>query len=243
LVGVAAPDPFEFRGTRFNFGTARGVHEDVDWYAALLSNELAPDDLDLTVLTARSETTRDLLRRKLESLRDGLGPTDTFVLVLVGHGFQVDDDNGDELDGKDEVFAAADGPVADDFFAELWAPLPSTASVVVLADTCSSDSIGIAGGSPINEHIHVPVGGPSRLSLAASMQFEEAGTVRVRDKSRGVMSQALEDAWQYIEASRTSYLAWFREAAQLVAVRRPRQHPQLRYLGPDADLLLRAPFR
>lgn len=242
LVGVSNPDPFEFRGQRFNFGTAQGVRGDLDWYAALLSNQIPADELSLTILDEKSEVSVSSLRRRLTSLTQTLKPTDTFILVLVGHGFQALDDNHDESDGKDEIFAAGDGPIADDFFAALWAPLDETCSVIVFADTCSSDSVGIAGGGPVSEHVFVPVRGPSRLSLAASSAAEDAGTVRVLDKERGVMSKALQDAWEHIPAARTSYLAWFREAAQLVAVRRPVQHPQLRYLGQDLGLLIQQPF-
>ena len=45
-----------------------------------------------------------------------------------------------------------------------------------------------------------------------------------------------------VAGAQESYLAWFRNAAELVAARGYRQRPQLRYLGPDTELLVRKPF-
>jgi hypothetical protein len=163
-----------------------------------------------------------------------------FVLVLCGHGFQAPDDDGDEPDQLDEVFAAADGPIADDFFGELWTGLDG--DVVAVVDTCSADSLSIKGGRDVEPVKRFTAAGPRRLSIAASMAWEKAAEVRTRKGIRGVLSVALQDAWELIPESRTSYLTWFLEAARLLAVRRPQQHPRLRYLGPDEELLNRVPF-
>lgn len=241
VIGVANPQPFDFRGRHFAFATARGVMQDVDWYAGLISRRITANDLTLVQLTEPDQTRAVPLRQTLSRLAQTVSAGDTFILVLIGHGFQVKDDDGDEIDGLDEVFAAQDGPIVDDDFAKLWQPMDASASVVIFADTCSSDGLGLRGAEPPNEHVVVPAAGPSRLCLSASMQMEKASTVPSRNNFRGVMSLALEDAWA-VSGSRISYENWFRQAAEFVAVRAQRQHPQLRYLGPDRGLLTRAPF-
>ncbi len=240
LVGVPAPKPFTFRGRRFSFDPSDGVAGDLDWYAALLANQIAPSSLSLNVFDQAASTTAANLLTSLRRLASSVKSGDTFVLVLVGHGFQVPDDNGEEQDGCDEVFAASDGPVTDDHFAAVWQSMPADSSVVVFADTCSSDSLGILGGGPPNVIVTTGTPGPSRLSIAASQSYEKAGTTRFG--ARGVMSLALEDAWAD-PASHGSYEQWFLAAAELVSVRRPHQHPVLRYLGPDRLLLDSQPFR
>lgn len=241
LVGVARPAAFKFRGRRYTFATARGVTADIDWYEELLRNRVPAEQLSLTRLTTPGDTTADNLSVELTTAAGGVQPSGLFVLVLCGHGFQAADDNGDEPDNLDEVFAASNGPIADDFFAHLWSPLPPNAGVVVFADTCSADSVGIAGGLNIEPVIALTAAGPSRVSISASMPWEKASEVATRHGYRGVMSLALEDAWTLQEAQ-ASYLTWFRTAAELVSVRRPQQHPRLRYLGPDQHLLNRVPF-
>ncbi|MFT4217439.1 MAG: caspase family protein [Micropruina sp.] len=245
VVGVAAPDPFRFRGERFAFGTAAGVDGDVDFYTGLLYEEVPSDRLVFAgARTRRHDTTRKALLSHLAHLAGDARAGDTLVLVLVGHGFQVRDnpDRPDEADGFDEVFAAADQPIVDDDFAGLWATMRPDANVIVFADTCSSHTIGIMGGRS-DEHINSDASkGPSRLSLAASMPFETAASepARVGSGSRGIFSQALEVAWQGERPA--TYLDWFRATATHVGATRPKQHPQLLYIGPDDELLNRRPF-
>ncbi len=155
-----------------------------------------------------------------------LPPGGLFLLVLCGHGFQATDDNGDEPDGLDEVFAASDGPILDDDFGRVWEAADQSTDIVVIVDSCSADSLGILGGQDIEPVLSVRASGPARLSISASMAWEEAGEVTTRHGIRGQLSLALEDAWLDPDA-RTSYLAWFRAAASLLAVRRPQQHPRL----------------
>ncbi|MCK0110937.1 caspase family protein [Ornithinimicrobium sp. F0845] len=245
LVGVPDPAPFTLHGRSYRFASAPGVLEDLAWYEQWLLAE-ATAGVVLTVLDSPERTTRTgILRavgRAAEAVRAG-GCTD-ILLVLVGHGLQVPDQDDDEPDGMDEVFAATDGPVLDDEFAAIWAGLPPHARVVALADTCSSDSIAIAGQSQPERHILVNREGPFRLSLAAARQGQDAYPVRVPHggTDRGVMSYALQLAWEGLEGDHTTYLRWFDEAARLVSGM-SNQVPVLRYIGPDRSLLDSVPLR
>jgi hypothetical protein len=241
LVGVSAPAPFTYRGTLYRFGTLSGVAGDLDWYESFLRRTVPATFLTLQRWDSPAATTPERLRTDLRKTVTGLPTGALMVLVLCGHGFQATDDNGDEPDHLDEVFAATGGPVLDDDFGRVWDATDPSVDVVVIVDTCSADSLAIRGGREVEPVLAFRSLGPSRLSISASMAWEKAGEVAVRHGVRGALSLALEDAWAEPEA-RVSYLAWFRAAAQLLAVRRPQQHPRLRYLGPDDRLLERAPL-
>lgn len=244
VVGVALPAPFRFRGQHFAFGTAAGVDGDVDFYTGLIYDQIASDRLVFTgALTSRRDTTRDVILSRLTHLATDARSGDTLLVALVGHGFQIKDDSSkpDEPDGLDEVFAAADQPIVDDDFGKLWALMRPDTNVIVLADTCSSHSIGLLGGQT-NESINDAAHGPYRLELAASMPFETAASepARFGRGSRGIFSHALEVAWQGDRPA--TYQEWFRAAAAHVGAARAKQHPQLLYIGPDRKLLEARPF-
>lgn len=242
LVGVAAPAPFTYRGLDYRFHSLDGVMNDLRWYEALIEGEVPADRLRLRTLTAPAATTVAALQQRLAAAAASTPDDGTFILVLVGHGFQAADDDNDEEDRLDELFAGSDGPVVDDFFGTLWTLVPATANVVVFADTCSSDGLAIRGGEVLDPVIAQTESGPSRMFVSASMSWEEAQEAPTRNGVRGAMSLALEDAWNYVPESRSSYLAWFNETVQLLSVRRPGQHPRLRYVGPNQELLTRVPF-
>jgi hypothetical protein len=244
LVGVANPQSIEIDGSHISFNQALGVNEDITWYETLLTTQIPPAQLSLNVLTSPTQTAKQHILQTLSSTVEAMESDDTIIFVLCGHGFQITDKDGDETgsDLHDEVFAASDGPIRDDEFGHIWTRLPPTSSLVVFADTCSADSIGIFGGTPAEEIVIRTQDGPSMLGLSASTQTGKAGTVFHRNGSRGVMSLALENAWT-VDAARRSYQEWFREAADRISLRRPQQHPVLRYLAPNDDLLERAPLR
>ena len=243
LVGVSAPDAFTYAGKDYAFHTAQGVGGDLDFYQRFLEHQTPTEERRLLRLDGREETRVGPLKATLLEAAGRLPAHGLFVLVLCGHGFQARDLNGDEPDQLDEVFAASDGPLLDDFFADLWSRLPPTADVVIIADTCSSDSIGLAGGPSIEPVISIRAGGPYRLSISASMPWETAGEVTTRRGVRGVLSQKLEDIWDCMPESHDSYLKWFLAAAENVSVTRPRQHPRLRYVAPDDGLLNARPLQ
>lgn len=238
IVAVAEPEPMTIGGQAFVFGPARGVSGDVDGYARLLALGGHGGSLSLTILTDDKSTRVKALMSKLHELVAQVGPRGTFVLALIGHGFQVPALGGDEPDGRDEVFAAKDGPVTDNQFRELWKNLDPTATVVSFVDTCHSDSLSISF-APQNEHISTGVHGPYRLALAASKEGEDAVSVETENgEYRGAWSLALENAWN----SGQTYLDWFREAALMMEERKMAQTPQLRYLGQDDAILHCVPF-
>jgi metacaspase-1 len=93
-----------------------------------------------TVLLTKKATRANLLagmRAAAKSLRAG----DFFLLTYSGHGGQVPDTNGDELDGQDETWCLYDGQLIDD---ELYLELSrfkAGVRVLVLSDSCHSGSV------------------------------------------------------------------------------------------------------
>ncbi len=63
---------------------------------------------------------------------------DLLVLFNSGHGGQMPDDNGDELDGKDETLCWWDGEVVDDKIGTYLAKLNRGVRVLFVTDTCNS---------------------------------------------------------------------------------------------------------
>lgn len=240
FVGVAEPNPFDFAGRHYAFSTLQGVIGDVDFYVDLVQKSTGSRLKSTQRLVDPGVTTRGQLLSRLAVTVRTMGANDVLVLVLVGHGFQIAAVGGDEPDGKDEVFAASNMPIVDNEFGEIWRQLPDTAAVVIFADTCSSESIGTLGGVITPPHITVPENGPSRLSLSASMDAEEANEVPTRHGVRGVFSRYLEAVWT--DERPTSYLAWFEATSLNVNASRPLQHPQLHYAGLDRRFLEAQPF-
>lgn len=253
LIGVRSPSPIEIGGVEHTFAPALGVDEDIAWYKRLLEENLG-NGARIRVLTAPGETRRqsvmDALRQTVRSLSDH----GTLYLVLCGHGFRTPDYSGDDRrDGADEVLALSHGDyIKDDDFAEIWRELPSEARLITFADTCSADSLAIAGFNfdEAKQILKFKTPTPEKLSIAASIEGAPAFGEPVRRYGhtagtgyRGVMSAALEDSWLAIrDRPELTYQDWIREAMILVMAR-ANQTPICRYFGPSGSPLLRSkPF-
>jgi hypothetical protein len=66
---------------------------------------------------------------------------DIFFLTYSGHGGQVPDTNGDDIDGKDETWVLFDGEVVDDELHELYTRFKAGTRLVVLSDSCHSGTV------------------------------------------------------------------------------------------------------
>ena len=93
-----------------------------------------------TVLLTK-KATRDNTLAALRAAAGALGSGDFFFLTYSGHGGQVPDVTGEEIDKKDETWCLFDGQLIDD---ELYAELSRFASgvrVLVLSDSCHSGTV------------------------------------------------------------------------------------------------------
>lgn len=80
----------------------------------------------------------------IETAGKGLEKGDIFVLTYSGHGGQVPDTNGDEVDGKDETWVLYDRQLVDDELHELYTQFKPGVRIVVLSDSCHSGTVSRA---------------------------------------------------------------------------------------------------
>jgi metacaspase-1 len=134
LVGVNRyPDPINW---------LRGCLNDVAQVRELIQARLKFPDRGISTLTDRAATTSAIVAR-LHWLVDEASPGDVLLFHYSGHGSQVDDVHGDELDDNlDEIICPYDldwgHPFTDDDLFEIVRRLPAGANLTVLLDCCHS---------------------------------------------------------------------------------------------------------
>ncbi|SJL15141.1 uncharacterized protein ARMOST_18626 [Armillaria ostoyae] len=99
---------------------------------------------DITVLTddTVNKPTRKNILDALSRLFEGAKSNDSLFLHYSGHGDQIPDTNGDEVDGKDEGIESYDSSVIiDDDIHEMLRSLPSGCQLTALFDSCHSGTI------------------------------------------------------------------------------------------------------
>ncbi len=114
----------------------RGCVNDANDWAAILENagfEVAKilDD----------QATKQKILTSLEALIVNASAGDEIVFTYSGHGTQVADYSGDEIDGYDEALYVYDGSIVDDELREILQKTPQDVHVVVIADSCFSGTV------------------------------------------------------------------------------------------------------
>jgi metacaspase-1 len=92
-----------------------------------------------TLLTAAA--TRAAVKNAIGEAAKQLGSGDMFMVTYSGHGGQVPDTNGDELDNEDETWCLFDGQVVDDEIYVLWGNFAEGVRILVLSDSCHSGTV------------------------------------------------------------------------------------------------------
>src|SRR5258706_1072087 len=113
---------------------------DANDMAALAKKRGMKPDVLLTKKATRSAVLSGM-RSAAKTLKAG----DLFFISYSGHGGQVPDTNGDEVDRQDETWCLYDGQLIDD---ELYVELSKLAAgvrVLVLSDRCLSGTVTRAG--------------------------------------------------------------------------------------------------
>lgn len=247
LIGVEAPAPIAYpdAASEHSFNPLRGVHADLEWYAAFFKEIVTPLDLRLFRRESRAETGAGALMKLIGDAFAELQDDELLVLVLCGHGFQVRDLNGDEKEDRlDEAFAASNGLILDDFFDAVWKRKTTVrAGAVAIVDTCNSDTLAMRMAVELSEPVINWDAGIPRLQLSASETWQKAFETPSEEKPRGYLSKSLQEVWENIPSARRSYRTLFEKTAELTALSSP-QAPRIRYFGPaaDATFLDAAPF-
>lgn len=121
----------------------------VGWNGALTACEFDAKDMK-ALATKQGFTTRTLLTAQatsaavitqIQQAATTLKSGDIFFLSYSGHGGQVPDTNGDEVDGQDETWVLFDRELVDDELYALWSRFAAGVRIVMLSDSCHSGSV------------------------------------------------------------------------------------------------------
>ena len=89
----------------------------------------------------QKEATNGNLKEAIESISKKACEGDLVVIYYSGHGGYIKDLNEDEDDEYDELLSLIDGPFIDDKFYKLWEKFKTNVRIVVLSDSCYSNTI------------------------------------------------------------------------------------------------------
>lgn len=124
------------------WGTVRGVHTALMFKNFLLQHQIAQKDNIRELLNDALTTTSFIYeyRKILEKLSE---ENTTVIVVMIGHGNQFADIDGDEDDGKDEGYHLPDGVVLDDHLTSILIGTSShpSSKLVLISDHCSSGTM------------------------------------------------------------------------------------------------------
>ena len=158
----------------------RGCLNDVAQVRALVESRLAFPPTAVRTLTDAAATTAAIVAG-LRWLVKGAAAGDVLLFHYSGHGSQVDDRNGDELDDNlDEIICPFDldwdQPFTDDNLYAILKDLPAGANLSVILDCCHSGTGLRDLGDPWLRHsprfLDPPQGSvPGRLRLRAMRRF------------------------------------------------------------------------
>jgi hypothetical protein len=119
------------------------------WSGPLSACEADAADM-VQVASAQGFTTKKLLTKDatrkavLAGLADAaaaLQDGDIFFLSYSGHGGQIPDRNGDEVDGADETWCLYDGQLVDDELYKALGAFKQGVRIIVLSDSCHSGTV------------------------------------------------------------------------------------------------------
>lgn len=95
---------------------------------------------DLIQILLNEEATKENFSQLFLSCARALNSGDTFLLTFSGHGGQQDDENGDEMDCKDETWCFYDAPLLDDNIGTMWKEFKAGVRIIVVSASCHSRS-------------------------------------------------------------------------------------------------------
>lgn len=88
-----------------------------------------------------SDATADNVVAAIGQAAEELVAGDILFITYSGHGSQVNDVNGDEVDGQDETWVLWDRQLIDDELYALWAQFEEGVRIIMLSDSCHSGTM------------------------------------------------------------------------------------------------------
>lgn len=135
-IGLNSVDPSKYEGWD---GTLAACENDAISMEQIASS-LGYETHKLITKNATRAAVIDAMSKAAAKLKD----EDIFLLTYSGHGGQVPDKNGDEIDGEDETWVLYDGELVDDQLHELYLKFSAGTRIVVLSDSCHSGTVSRA---------------------------------------------------------------------------------------------------
>jgi metacaspase-1 len=132
-IGLNSVDPNHYEGWDGTLVACENDANDMQKIASSLGYE--------TRKLLTTEATRSAVIDAIAKAANHLKGDDIFFLTYSGHGGQVPDTNGDDIDGKDETWVLFDGEVVDDELHELYTRFKAGTRLVVLSDSCHSGTV------------------------------------------------------------------------------------------------------
>jgi hypothetical protein len=133
-LGLNAVDPKHYGGWP---GTLVACEADAEDMAAIAKSK----KFSVKTLMTK-QATRNAVLAELARAARALKAGDTFFLTYSGHGGQLPDRNGDEIDDhQDETWCLYDGEIVDDELNDAYAKFAKGVRVLILSDSCHSGSV------------------------------------------------------------------------------------------------------
>lgn len=135
-IGLNSVDPGHYQGWNGELKACEFDAKDMTKIAA--ANKFSSNQL----LTANA-TSNNMIKAMRDASRK-LKTGDIFFLTYSGHGGQVPDTNGDEIDGKDETWVLYDRQLVDDELYSLFGQFEPGVRIFMLSDSCHSGTVARA---------------------------------------------------------------------------------------------------
>jgi metacaspase-1 len=133
-IGLNHVDPNHYQGWD---GQLKGCVQDATDMAAIARKQKFAVSMLLN-----EQATADAVKVAISTVAGQLKSGDTFLLTYSGHGGQVPDTNGDEMEDKqDETWVLFDRQLVDDELFALWGRFEAGVRVLMLSDSCHSGSV------------------------------------------------------------------------------------------------------
>lgn len=129
-IGLNAVDPGHYQGWS---GELRACESDAVAYADIAKSR----NFKVKTLLTKDATRANVIS-ELSQVANTLKTGDIFMLSYAGHGGQIPDLNGDELDGLDETMCLYDGQLIDDELNSQFAKFAEGVRILVFSDSCHS---------------------------------------------------------------------------------------------------------
>lgn len=150
-IGLNAVDPAGYGNWD---GKLNGCENDADTYKNIATGRFTK----IRTLKTRSATVGNVATHILHAAKE-LQKDDILLVTYAGHGGQVPDASGDEVDSRDETWCLFDRQLPDDELYRMWRYFSPGVRILVLSDSCHSGTVtrarnaarAIAGGEGSTE--------------------------------------------------------------------------------------------